>query len=968
MCIHVLRFTEDKGTKNYLWDLFKKKSVDVEGYNEKEAILVRGVRVNNLKGFDIDIPRGKLVAVTGLSGSGKSSLAFDTLYAEGQRRYVESLSSYARQFVGRMRKPEADLIQGIPPAIAIEQKINTRNPRSTVGTSTEIYDYLRLLYARIGKTLSPISGREVKKNQVSDVILATGEYEEGTRFLVCIPIRIHDGQEVSEVLDIYRKVGYSRVLVRDEVLRIEELPEGYSEPLLLVIDRLETSKEEAAWNRLADSVETAFMEGEGECVLRFYVGGKMEERTFSRRFEADGLCFDEPSESMFNFNSGFGACPECEGLGVVTGLSEELIIPDTHLSLYEGAVACWRGEKGWSHQQLFIQTSEKYGFPIHRRYCELSEAERSLLWEGNEEVEGINAYFRLVDKNQRRLDYRIIASHYRGKKVCPSCGGVRLKKEALQVQVGGKHIGELTDLPLWEVQRFFEGLKFTEYEVQVAHRLLSEIKSRLQFLVDVGLGYLTLHRPSNTLSGGESQRIQLAKSLGSSLVGSLYILDEPSIGLHARDTHRLLRALRRLQENGNSVLVVEHDEEIIRAADYIIDIGPGAGQEGGYLVGVFDKELNLLQGDGSCHSHTLSYLRGEVAAAIKLPERRRWNNYIEVSGAYKNNLKHIDVRFPLGVMTVVTGVSGSGKSTLVEDIFYKGVKQLVGNVVQSRIEANEVGGDLHLVHGIEFVSQQSLGRSTRSNPVTYIGTYEHIRHLFASQPLAQQMGYPAALFSFNNEGGRCEECKGEGEIEVEMQFMADLRMECEVCKGKRFRKEILEVTYREVNIYEVLQMTVDEAIAFFSQTKGVEEGKIVRSLQPLQDVGLGYLRLGQTSSSLSGGESQRLKLASFLALDHTLQKIFVFDEPTTGLHFHDIKTLLKAFDALISMGGHTVVVVEHNPDVIKCADHVIDLGPEGGDGGGYLVVSGTPEEVVANPHSYTGKYLRGKFSIPFGES
>jgi excinuclease ABC subunit A len=941
-----------------LFDRYKKMT-------EQEAILIRGVRVNNLKGFDVDIPRNKLVVVTGLSGSGKSSLAFDTLYAEGQRRYVESLSAYARQFVGRMRKPDADMIRGIPPAIAIEQKINTRNPRSTVGTSTEVYDYLRLLYARIGKTISPVSGKEVKKEQVSDVIRATEEYPEGTRFLVCIRIEAETDQEMSGLLDTYRQAGYSRVLLGDEVLRIEEMPEKFNRPLLLVIDRLETGAGEEKVNRLADSVEAAFTEGKGECVLRFYVGEKIETRTFSKRFEEDGICFEEPSERMFNFNSGWGACPECEGLGAVTGISEELVIPDTNLSLYEGAVTCWQeeGGTGWGYKQSFIKLSEKYGFPIHRRYCDLNEKERRLLWEGNEEVKGINAYFGYVEEHQRKLEYRIISSRYRGKKVCPTCSGTRLKKEALLVQVGGKHTGELTGLALTEVQSFFEQLELSEYEEQVARRLLSEIKSRLQFLVEVGLGYLTLNRPSSTLSGGESQRIQLAKSLGSSLVGSLYILDEPSIGLHARDTSRLLRALRRLQENGNSVLIVEHDEEIIRAADYIVDIGSEAGQEGGYLVGVFDKELNPVQGQDGLRSHTLSYLRGETEEAIEVPERRRWNNYIEVSGARKNNLKNIDVRFPLGVMTVVTGVSGSGKSTLVEEIFYKGVKQLKGDAALSRIEADEIGGDLQLIQGIEFVSQQAPGRSTRSNPVTYIGTYDHIRHLFSQQPLSQQMGYRSALFSFNNEGGRCEVCKGEGIIEVEMQFMADIRMECEACKGKRFRKEILEVMYRGASIYDVLQMTVDEAIAFFSKTEGAEEDKIVRSLTPLHNVGLGYLRLGQNSSSLSGGESQRLKLASFLGTEHASRKIFVFDEPTTGLHFHDIKTLLKAFHALIAQGGHSIVVVEHNMDVIKCADYVIDLGPDGGDQGGHLLAAGTPEEIAAHPLSVTGKYLRDKLSI-----
>jgi excinuclease ABC subunit A len=860
-----------------------------------------------------------------------------------------------------MRKPEVDLIKGIPPAIAIEQKTNTRNPRSTVGTSTEVYDYLRLLYARIGKTISPLSGREVKKDQVGDVVRATEDYPEGTRFLVCIRIQPRVDRKVEELLEVYRKAGYSRVALGEEVLRIEELPEQVELPLLLVIDRLATGKEEEMRSRLADSVETAFMEGEGECVLRFYIEGKVEERIFSKRFEEDGCRFEEPSEWMFNFNSGWGACPECQGLGEAKGVSEKLVIPDTNLSLYEGAVACWQGEAGKKWKRKFIGLSETYGFPIHRRYCDLNEKERYLLWEGEGELQGINDYFKFVEENRRMLEYRVIASYYHGKRVCPSCKGTRLKKEALLVQVGGKHIGELTALALSDLKTFFEKLELSVHEEQIACRLLSEIKSRLQFLVEVGLEYLTLNRLSNTLSGGESQRIQLAKSLGSSLVGSLYILDEPSIGLHARDTGRLLGILRQLQENGNSVLIVEHDEDIIRSADYIIDIGPEAGRQGGHLVGVFDKALNLVRGDGAFRSHTVSYLRGEEE--IKIPARRRWNNYIEVVGARKNNLKSIDVRFPLGVMIVVSGVSGSGKSTLVEDIFYKGVEQLKGDKSLLGIEAGGIQGDLHLIQGIEFVSQRAAGRNIRSNPATYTGAYDYIRQLYSQQALSQQMGYRASSFSFNKEGGRCEECKGEGEIEVEMQFMADIRMECEACKGKRFRKEILEVVYQETNIYEVLEMSVDEAIGFFSQTKGTEEEKIVHALAPLHDVGLGYLQLGQNSSSLSGGEIQRLKLASHLNAETTRHKIFVFDEPTTGLHFHDIKTLLATFNALVSQ-GHTLVIVEHNLDVIKCADYLIDLGPEGGAAGGQLLVAGTPEEVAAHPVSYTGKYLREKLSMP----
>jgi len=926
--------------------------------SENSSIYIKGARVNNLKNIDVEIPRDKLVVITGLSGSGKSSLAFDTLYAEGQRRYVESLSSYARQFLGRMSKPETDYIKGIPPAIAIEQKVNTRNPRSTVGTSTEIYEYIRLMYARIGKTISPVSGQEVKKHQVNDIQREVFSYPEGTRFAVFAPIVLPQGRSMKEQLEIFQKEGYSRVSIEETVYRIPEVLENkdlLSSPSIeLLIDRLVVSDDKTLKSRLADSAEIAFFEGHGVCLIRIYMPEQTILKEYSKKFEVDGIHFEEPSEMMFSFNNPLGACPVCEGFGKILGIDENLVVPDKSISVYQGAVVCWKGEVMSEWLKEFIVKSEKYNFPIHRPYYELTQQEKDLLWHGARGLHGIDDFFKFVEENLYKIQYRVMQARYRGKTTCPSCKGSRLKPEALYVQVGGKNIAQLVTLPITEAKAFFDGLKLDETDAAIGKRLLTEINSRLQFLLDVGLGYLALDRLSNSLSGGESQRINLATSLGSSLVGSLYILDEPSIGLHSRDTDLLIKVLRQLQELGNTVVVVEHDEEIIRAADYIIDIGPKAGRLGGEVV--YQGDVNRLE--SSSDSYTVRYLTGEDK--IEVPSYRRpWNNYIEVKGARKNNLKGIDVKFPLNVMTVVTGVSGSGKSSLIRDIFYEGVRQTLDEASRLTVDCSSLTGDTQMIKGIEFVDQNSIGKSSRSNPVTYMGAYDEIRKLFSELALAKQMGYSAAYFSFNKEGGRCEECKGEGFITVEMQFMADITLECDVCHGKRFRSDVLEVEYKGASIYDVLEMTVNQAIEFFSDSTGSQEKKIIKRLKPLQDVGLGYIKLGQTSSTLSGGENQRVKLASYLGLEKQQPTLFVFDEPTTGLHFHDIKTLLKAFNALIDK-GHTVVIIEHNMDVIKCADYLIDLGPEGGKAGGYLVCTGTPEEVVKCPESYTGRYLKEK--------
>jgi Excinuclease ABC subunit A len=922
--------------------------------SDSKYISIKGARVNNLKNIDVNIPRNKLVVITGLSGSGKSSLAFDTLYAEGQRRYVESLSSYARQFLGRMSKPECDFIKGIPPAIAIEQKVNSRNPRSTVGTSTEIYEYMRLLFARIGRTFSPVSGEEVKKHSVEDIVNCMLQYPEGTRYMVLTRILQREGRSLKQQLEIDLKQGFNRIEVNGETVRMEEYEPKENDEVYLLVDRMTAGSSKDAISRLTDSAETAMYEGDGLCMLRFYLpDGTTRLHTFSTKFEVDGIKFEEPNDQMFSFNSPIGACPKCEGFGKVIGIDEHLVIPNRALSVYDGAVVCWRGEKMGEWKDALIHNAVKFDFPIFTPYYQLTDEQRRVLWEGNEFFQGINDFFRMLEENQYKIQYRVMLARYRGKTICPQCHGTRLKPEAGYVKVGGESISELVDLPITELKKFFDTLQLTKHDEEVARRILTEINSRIRFLIDVGLGYLTLNRLSNSLSGGESQRINLATSLGSSLVGSLYILDEPSIGLHSRDTDKLIHVLRELQKLGNTVVVVEHDEEIIRAADYIIDIGPDAGRLGGEVVYEGDMK-NLTKGT---ISHTVRYLLGEEEIPLPL-HRRPWNNYIEITGARENNLKGIDVRFPLNVMTVVTGVSGSGKSTLVRDIFYRALKRELDECSDRPGEFLLLQGDVKSLKNIEFIDQNPIGKSSRSNPVTYIKAYDEIRKLWAEQPLAKQMGYTAGHFSFNSEGGRCEECKGDGNITVEMQFMADLVLECESCHGKRFKSETLEVCFHEKNIYDVLEMTVNEAVEFFTLHG---QKKVVKKLLPLQEVGLGYVKLGQSSSTLSGGENQRVKLAYYLSQEKAEPTLFIFDEPTTGLHFHDIRKLLEAFDALIRR-GHTLIIIEHNMDVIKCADYVIDLGPEGGDKGGHLVACGTPEEIAECGASYTGQFLKEKLA------
>ncbi|MBQ6750901.1 MAG: excinuclease ABC subunit UvrA [Bacteroidaceae bacterium] len=951
----------------------------------KDYISVRGCRVHNLKNIDVQIPHDQFVVITGVSGSGKSSLAFDTLYAEGQRRYVESLSTYARQFLGRLKKPDCDFIEGISPAIAIEQKVSSRNPRSTVGTSTEIYDYLRMLFARIGRTYSPVSGQEVKKHTTDDIIECMLAHEEGTRLMVMTPLVVRSGRTLMEQLDIYYKTGFQRVERNGEVERITDLlaatesqhtqqteqthsthqahethhPHSPHQPIRLVIDRLKVAKEKATINRLVDSANTALYEGDGRCILRFEDG---EEKEFSLKFEADGMEFEEPIDQMFSFNSPVGACPECEGYGRIIGIDESLVVPDPDLSVMDGAVACWKGEKMSEWKKEFVRRAEKYeDFPVFTPYNQLTERQKDVLWHGvYEENEWgnrsicIDEFFRMLRENQYKIQYRVMLARYRGKTTCPTCHGRRLKKEAEYVKIGGKSITDLCELPIDELSEFFRTLELTEQENKIAKRLLTEIRSRLQFLVDVGLSYLTLSRLSNSLSGGESQRINLATSLGSSLVGSMYILDEPSIGLHSRDTQRLIHVLRQLQQLGNTVVVVEHDEEIMRAADYLIDIGPDAGRLGGEIMYAGCPPTTPLLEDGG-HSHTIDYLTGKEKIAI--PETRRpWNNYIMVKNASANNLKGIDVKFPLNVMTCVTGVSGSGKSSLVRDILYLALKRHLGESAEKPGRFSGLEGDLDMIQRVDFVNQNPIGTSSRSNPVTYIGAWDEIRKLLASQQLSKQMGYTPAYFSFNAEGGRCEECKGEGTVTVEMQFMNDLVLECEACHGRRFKSDILEVRYQGMNAYDMLNMTINQAVEFFTKHK---QKAIVEKMKPLQDVGLGYIKLGQPSSTLSGGENQRIKLAFYLSQERAVPTLFIFDEPTTGLHFHDISKLLDAFHALITR-GHTILIIEHNMDIIKCADHVIDLGPEGGQAGGQVVVTGTPEEVAIHSESYTGQFLKEK--------
>ena len=924
-----------------------------------------GARVNNLKNVTVDIPRDKFVVITGLSGSGKSSLAFDTLYAEGQRRYVESLSAYARQFLGRMSKPDCDFITGLPPAIAIQQHVAQRNPRSTVGTTTEIYDYLRLLYARIGKTYSPVSGTEVRHDTADNVVNCALTYAPGTKLTVLSPLKIRGGRTLAEQLAINVQQGLTKIDVDGEILNIEDyisspdFEKKQTSSIYVIIDRLSVNNSKDAVSRLTDSVETAFFEGDGECLLRLYPSRILHH--FSTRFEADGILFEEPEENMFSFNSPLGACPTCGGIGRTLGIDENLVVPDKTRNVYEGAVVCWRGEKMGLWHDEFCRRAKKNKFPIFTPYYKLSQREKDILWHGSDEERrlpeeqqvSIDAFFRMLEANKYKIQYRVMLARYRGKTVCPDCHGTRLKQQASYVKIGGRAITELVDMPVEELQHFFSNLQLSDTEKRISERIIKEINGRLRYLVNVGLGYLTLNRPSNTLSGGESQRISLATSLGSSLIGSLYILDEPSIGLHSRDTDRLISILRELQQIGNTVVVVEHDEEIMRAADYIIDVGPDSGRHGGEIVYAGDLS-DITTGT---KSHTLHYLLKEES--IPVPKSRRaWNNYIEVKGARENNLQGINVRFPLNVLTVVTGVSGSGKSTLVRDILFKALKRHFDEVADRPGEFVSLDGDLDQIQGVEFVNQEPIGKSSRSNPVTYIKAYDEIRKLMSEQPLAMQMGYNASFFSFNTEGGRCEECKGEGTIKVEMQFMADLVLTCDSCHGKRFKSDILEVKFAGKNIYDILEMTVNQAIEFFS-ANGKEN--ISASLKPLQDVGLGYIKLGQLSSTLSGGENQRVKLAYYLGLKKSQPTLFIFDEPTTGLHFHDIKKLLDSFESLIQR-GHSIIVIEHNMEVIKCADHIIDLGPEGGHRGGLIVAEGTPEQVAACGKGYTGRYLKEKLN------
>ncbi len=921
-------------------------------------IHIKGARVHNLKNVELKVPRNKFIVITGLSGSGKSSLAFDTLYAEGQRRYVESLSSYARQFLGRINKPEVDFIKGIPPAIAIEQKVNTRNPRSTVGTSTEIYDYMKLLFARIGRTISPVSGKEVKRHRVSDVVNFITALPEESRVIIGSPLKAKNGRSILEEAELLLQQGFSRIETKDGVHRIDQLLEKNedfcSENCKLVIDRIQATRDDDNISRMADSIQTAFFEGHGECIIKVQLEDGIQEEKFSNLFEADGIEFDEPTEHMFSFNNPVGACPSCEGYGKVVGIDEDLVIPNKSLSIYQDAVACWKGEtmKKWKLQ--FIDWAVDNSFPIHKPYYELSEEQKEILWKGKTGIKGIDKFFKMLEAKSYKIQYRVMLSRYRGKTTCQECRGTRLKKEAGYVQVDNNSIQNLVLLPINELVDFFNKLKLTEHELNIAKRILIEIKSRLQFLADVGLGYLTINRLSSTLSGGESQRINLATSLGSSLVGSLYILDEPSIGLHPKDTERLITVLRKLQKIGNTVLVVEHDEDIIRASDEIIDIGPKAGIHGGELVFQGNHEQLLKNG----RSLTADYLNG--IKTIEVPKvRRKWNNFIEVLGARENNLQNLNAKFPLNTMTVVSGVSGSGKSTLVSKILYPGVAKRLGGYAEKTGQHDAIKGDFERITSIEFVDQNPIGKSSRSNPVTYLKAFDEIRKLFSELQASKYQGFKPAHFSFNVDGGRCEECQGEGEIKVEMQFMADIHLLCESCKGKRFKEEILEVKFKEKNVHDILEMTVNQAIDFFKEGKLTSEKKIAKKLQPLQDVGLGYVKLGQSSSTLSGGESQRVKLAAFLSKEKDSPSLFIFDEPTTGLHFHDIKKLLDSLNALISR-GHSIIIIEHNLEIIKSADWIIDLGPDGGKNGGQIVFEGTPEDLIKLSDSHTATALSEK--------
>ncbi|WP_151673464.1 excinuclease ABC subunit UvrA [Patiriisocius marinus] len=915
----------------------------------KKNIIIKGARLHNLKNIDVTIPRNKLVVITGLSGSGKSSLAFDTLYAEGQRRYVESLSSYARQFLGRLNKPKVDSIKGIAPAIAIEQKVNATNPRSTVGTSTEIYDYLKLLYTRIGRTISPISGEEVKKDTVTDVIKYIKTLPQGQKMLLLTPIFLEEGRTMENKIQALAQQGFARVKIEGKVIRIDELSKSLPKDIQLVVDRIITKDDEDFYNRLADAVQMAFYEGKGQLILESLDDNSIKD--FNNKYERDGITFMEPNIHLFSFNNPFGACPVCEGYGDVIGIDEDLVIPNTALSIYDNAIFPWRGDSmGWYRDQL-ANAAYKFDFPIHKPWFELTAAQQQLVWEGNNHFEGLNSFFKFLESKSYKIQNRVMLSRYRGKTKCSTCKGKRLRPEAGYVKIAGASIQELVELPLNEVATFFKNLKLNEYDSTVAKRLLLEINNRLSFLMDVGLSYLTLNRKSNTLSGGESQRINLATSLGSSLVGSMYILDEPSIGLHPKDTERLITVLKSLRDLGNTVIVVEHDEDIMKAADEIIDIGPEAGTFGGEVV-AHGTYTEILKSD----SLTAGYLNETLK--IEVPEKRRTSTKnIEIIGARENNLKNIDAKFPLGCLTVVTGVSGSGKSTLVKKVLYPALMRDIAGYGEKPGQFSEIKGDYKAIKNVEFIDQNPIGRSSRSNPVTYIKAYDDIRNLYAKDKLSLIRDYKAKHFSFNVDGGRCETCKGEGEVTIEMQFMADVHLECETCNGKRFKKEVLEVKIANKNIDDILRLTVDDAIVFF---KSIDLKKIVNKLQPLQDVGLGYVQLGQSSSTLSGGEAQRIKLASFLVKGITKDKtLFIFDEPTTGLHFHDIKKLLASFYALLDK-GHTLIVVEHNLDLIKCADYIIDLGLDGGITGGQIMVSGTPEEVAKNKKSYTASYLKEK--------
>ena len=937
------------------------KYEDKEAISAENHILIKGAKVHNLKNISLNIPRNRFIVITGLSGSGKSSLAFDTLYAEGQQRYVESLSSYARQFLGRMGKPEVEYIKGIAPAIAIEQKVNTRNPRSTVGTSTEIYEYIKLLFARIGKTYSPQSGTLVKRDSVTDVCDEILSLTPETRVSIMCKLLVKHKRTIETQLTILMQQGFSRVKHNGSVVRIDELLKTKLSPKVtyhLLVDRVTVDPEdEDLRSRLADSVQTAFYEGEGECIVEIEEGDTVSKRIFSNKFEADGLEFEEPTVNLFSFNNPYGACKTCEGFGNIIGIDEDLVIPNKSLSVYEDAIACWKGEKLSEWKNELIKNAWKFNFPVHKPWYDLTPEHKQLVWTGNQYFGGLNAFFKFVEEQTYKIQYRVLQSRYRGKTLCPECNGTRLRSDANFVKVQGRSISEIVLLPVSESLKFFKNLSLNEFEKAVSKRLVTEIINRLDFLNDVGLGYLTLNRLSASLSGGESQRINLATSLGSSLVGSMYILDEPSIGLHPRDTDKMIKVLLKLRDLGNTVIVVEHDEEIMRTADHLIDIGPLAGQHGGEIVfqGNFEQLIN------SKTSLTADYLTGR--AEIPVPSnRRKWRDYIELNGARENNLKNIDVKFPLNILVAITGVSGSGKTSLVKQVLYPSLKKMFGGYGEKTGQVDRIQGDYAKLSDIEMVDQNPIGRSSRSNPATYVKAYDEIRALFASQPLAKTRGYKPGYFSFNVEGGRCEECEGEGVVEIGMQFMADIRLTCESCNGKRFKEEVLEVTYNGKSISDILELTIDEAISFFSEqaSNNNYESKITTKLQPLADTGLGYLRMGQSSDTLSGGEAQRIKLASFLVKGgNEKPTLFIFDEPTTGLHFHDINKLMASFNALIAK-GHSIIVIEHNPDIIKSADWVIDLGPEGGDKGGNLVFAGTPEDLVRSKESYTSRYIAEK--------